>query len=256
MIKGSSFHKPLKFGICDYQVKPVSGRFSDTDFGPSVVMMCYLWLQIGSEFAQKNYSSGSRLLTAFPDGSAQLLYPLLITATRNFSVCSGCSMAAASVVNLINYTSVILQVLLQLLSWIQKILEGCALCMMIAVPPVRQPEPYSTPMAGQYVFTATETYGKTSTTLAKTTVARILSMWMICCRLNLSKSVGRCLEEDGSRLRQWTWSGLGRVPTVLDPIYLNLNKKVKLQILGREHVFISFQACGEDVKFSVGRYSC
>lgn len=41
---------------------------------------CYLWSQVGSEFAQKNYSSGTRLLTAFSDGSAQLLYPVLITA--------------------------------------------------------------------------------------------------------------------------------------------------------------------------------
>lgn len=166
MIKGSSSHKPLKFGICDYQVRPVSGRvFWTRTLDPSVVMMSYLWFQIGSEFAQKNYSSGGRLLTAFPDGSAQLLYPLLITTTRHFSVRSGCSTATGGVVNLINYTSVILQVLLLLLSWIQKILEGCASCMMTAVPPARQPEPYSTPMAGQYVSTATETYGKTSTTL-------------------------------------------------------------------------------------------
>ncbi|XP_056913938.1 uncharacterized protein LOC130539537 isoform X2 [Takifugu flavidus] len=42
-------HKPPEFGICDYQTGP--------------------------DFAQKNYSSGTRLLTAFSDGSAQLFYP-------------------------------------------------------------------------------------------------------------------------------------------------------------------------------------
>ncbi|CAG07643.1 unnamed protein product [Tetraodon nigroviridis] len=82
------------------------------------------------------------------------------------------------------------------------------------------------------------------------------SLASVTTRLDLNKSVGRCLEQDGSRLRQWTWSGLGRVPTVLDPLHLNLNERVTLQILGREQVFISFQECGEEVKFSVGSCSC
>lgn len=76
-------------------------------------------------------------------------------------------MATASVVNLIDSTSVILRVLLLLLSWIQKTLEGYALCMMTTALTVKQPEPYSTPMAGQNVITATKTYGKTSATLAQ-----------------------------------------------------------------------------------------
>lgn len=79
-------------------------------------------------------------------------------------------MATASVVNLIDSTSVILRVLLLLLSWIQKTLERCALYMMTAAPPVKQPEPYSTLMAGQNVITATEAYGKTSATLALTKI--------------------------------------------------------------------------------------
>lgn len=37
---------------------------------------CYLYSQVGSEVLQKFYSSGIKFLTMFPDGSAQVLYPL------------------------------------------------------------------------------------------------------------------------------------------------------------------------------------
>lgn len=63
------------------------------------------------------------------------------------------------------------------------------------------------------------------------------------------------MEEDGTKVRQWNWSGIGHVPTVLDPLRLSLNEKIKVQILGREQVFIAFQACGEEVQLSVGRCS-
>lgn len=72
-------HKPVKFGICDYQVKVLLLMFLDAVSEPSVVGMLTVWyscFQAGSDFAQKNYSSGTRLLTTFSDGSAQLLYPL------------------------------------------------------------------------------------------------------------------------------------------------------------------------------------
>lgn len=61
------------------------------------------------------------------------------------------------------------------------------------------------------------------------------------------------MEQDGTKVRQWNWSGIGRVPTVLDPLQLSLNLQIKVQILGRERVFISFHACGEAVQLSVGR---
>lgn len=80
-------------------------------------------------------------------------------------------------------------------------------------------------------------------------------MWALCCRLNLSNRGGRCLEQDGTKARQWNWSGAGRLPSVLDPLHLSLNHKILIQILGREQAFIAFQACGEEVQLSVGRCS-
>lgn len=80
-----------------------------------------------------------------------------------------------------------------------------------------------------------------------------LCTWALCCRLNLSTWGGRCLEQDGTKARQWNWSGVGRVPTVLDPLHLSLNEKIQVRILGRGQVFLAFQACGEAVQLSVGR---
>lgn len=39
-----------------------------------------------SEVLQKNYSSGVRFLTVFPDGSAQVLYPLMMTCGLDSSL--------------------------------------------------------------------------------------------------------------------------------------------------------------------------
>lgn len=138
-----------------------------------------------------------------------------------------------------------------LLSWLQKTTEGCAWCMTTAARPVNRPEPYSTRTAGPPVTTATEAYGETRG--AGPLKRWLLSVWPLCCRLNLNNSVGRCLEQDGTKVRQWNWSGIGRVPTAQDPLHLSLNERITVQILGREQVFLAFQACGEEVKLSVGR---
>lgn len=49
-ITGLSSHKPLKFGICDYQVKPVLGMLFDTVFGPSVAMMSSMLFMVTGWF--------------------------------------------------------------------------------------------------------------------------------------------------------------------------------------------------------------
>lgn len=69
-----------------------------------------------------------------------------------------------------------------------------------------------------------------------------------CCRLSLNSSGGQCLDEEGSRVRRWSWSSL----TPLQPVFLSLNKSVGVRVLGREHVFVSFLARGQQAKFNVG----
>lgn len=121
-----------------------------------------------------------------------------------------------------------------------------------AARPENRPEPYSTLTAGPRVTTATETYGEAVTLeLSEPGVPSLSDVG--CCRLNLSHRGGRCLEQDGTKARQWNWSGIGRVPTLLDPLRLSLNEKIQVQILGREQVFLAFQACGEAVRLSLGR---
>ncbi|TNN37090.1 Glutamate-rich protein 6 [Liparis tanakae] len=66
--------------------------------------------------------------------------------------------------------------------------------------------------------------------------------------LSLDSSGGQCLDEEGSRLRRWSWSSL----TPLQPVFLSLNKSVGVRVLGREQVFVSFLARGQQAKFSVG----
>lgn len=81
-------------------------------------------------------------------------------------------------------------------------------------------------------------------------------MWFECvclsCRLSLNRSGGQCLDEKGTKVRRWSWNGLSLIPTPLHPVFLSLNKSVGVRVLGREQVFVSFLARGQQAKFSVG----
>lgn len=74
----------------------------------------------------------------------------------------------------------------------------------------------------------------------------------LCCRLSLNRSGGQCLDELGARVRRWCWSNLSLTPTPLYPVFLSLNKTVGVRVLGKEKVFVSFLARGQQAKFSVG----
>lgn len=73
-----------------------------------------------------------------------------------------------------------------------------------------------------------------------------------CRRLTLDGSGGQCLDETGARVRRWSWSILSLSPTPLLPVFLSLNKTVGVRVLGKEQVFVSFLARGQQAKFSVG----
>lgn len=66
-------------------------------------------------------------------------------------------------------------------------------------------------------------------------------------RLKLDTSGGQCYDEVGARMRQWIWTS----PTPLLPVFLSLNKMVGVRVLGKEQVFVSFLARGQQAKFSV-----
>ncbi|XP_074507057.1 uncharacterized protein LOC141777032 [Sebastes fasciatus] len=70
--------------------------------------------------------------------------------------------------------------------------------------------------------------------------------------LTLDSSGGQCLDETGARVRRWSWSSLSLTPTPLHPVFLSLNKTVGVRVLGKEQVFVSFLARGQQAKFSVG----
>ncbi|CAK6969459.1 glutamate-rich protein 6 isoform X1 [Scomber scombrus] len=70
--------------------------------------------------------------------------------------------------------------------------------------------------------------------------------------LTLDRSGGQCLDETGVRVRRWSWSNLNLSPTPLLPVFLSLNKTVGVRVLGKEQVFVSFLARGQQAKFSVG----
>ncbi|XP_041804918.1 glutamate-rich protein 6 [Chelmon rostratus] len=70
--------------------------------------------------------------------------------------------------------------------------------------------------------------------------------------LALNRSGGQCLDEEGARLRQWSWSSLSLNPAPLHPVFLSLNRTVGVRVLGREQVFVSLLARGQQAKFSVG----
>ncbi|XP_042283667.1 glutamate-rich protein 6 isoform X1 [Thunnus maccoyii] len=70
--------------------------------------------------------------------------------------------------------------------------------------------------------------------------------------LTLDRLGGQCLDETGARVRRWSWSSLSLSPTPLHPVFLSLNKTVGVRVLGKEQVFVSFLASGQQAKFSVG----
>ncbi|XP_030630673.1 glutamate-rich protein 6 [Chanos chanos] len=63
---------------------------------------------------------------------------------------------------------------------------------------------------------------------------------------------GQCLDENGARTKRWSWSDHAQTPTPLRPIFLSLNKRVGVRVLGQGHVFVSFLALGQQVRLSVG----
>ncbi|XP_022533549.1 glutamate-rich protein 6 isoform X2 [Astyanax mexicanus] len=70
--------------------------------------------------------------------------------------------------------------------------------------------------------------------------------------LNMDLWGGQSLDEAGARTRKWSWSDRAQTPTPLRPIFLSLNKSVGVRVLGRQYIFVSFLALGQQAKFSVG----
>ncbi|XP_038574006.1 glutamate-rich protein 6-like isoform X1 [Micropterus salmoides] len=70
--------------------------------------------------------------------------------------------------------------------------------------------------------------------------------------LTLNRSGGQCLDEEGARVRRWSWSSPCLTPTPLHPVFLSLNKSVGVRVLAKEQVFVSFLARGQQAKFSMG----
>ncbi|KAF7652961.1 hypothetical protein LDENG_00088820 [Lucifuga dentata] len=70
--------------------------------------------------------------------------------------------------------------------------------------------------------------------------------------LNLNRSGGQYLDEVGARVCRWRWSSLNFAPAPLRPVFLSLNKTVGVRVLGKDQVFVSFLANGQQTKCSVG----
>ncbi|XP_037132396.1 uncharacterized protein LOC119137289 [Syngnathus acus] len=71
--------------------------------------------------------------------------------------------------------------------------------------------------------------------------------------LNLNSSGGQCLDETGARVRRWSWKTLP--PPHLPPLFLSLNKHIGVRVLGKDHIFVSFLANGQQARCSVGSCS-
>ncbi|XP_030017130.1 glutamate-rich protein 6 [Sphaeramia orbicularis] len=70
--------------------------------------------------------------------------------------------------------------------------------------------------------------------------------------LTIDRSGGQCLDQDGARVRRWTWCDLSSTPTSLRPIFLSINRTIGLRVLRKNQVLVSFLAKGQQAKFSVG----
>ncbi|XP_077580619.1 glutamate-rich protein 6 [Stigmatopora nigra] len=71
--------------------------------------------------------------------------------------------------------------------------------------------------------------------------------------LNLNSVGGQCLDETGARVRRWSWKALP--PPHLPPLFLSLNKNIGVRVLGKDQIFISFLANGQQARCSVGSCS-
>ncbi|XP_077370991.1 glutamate-rich protein 6 [Festucalex cinctus] len=71
--------------------------------------------------------------------------------------------------------------------------------------------------------------------------------------LSLNSSGGQCLDETGARVRRWSWKTLP--PPHLPPLFLSLNKHIGVRVLGKDHIFVSFLANGQQARCSVGSCS-
>lgn len=74
-------------------------------------------------------------------------------------------------------------------------------------------------------------------------------------RINMSIQGGQYLDQEGSRVRRWTWpnSIMSSGPHVpLSPIFISLNQHVGVRILGQDKITVSFLAMGQQAKFNVG----
>lgn len=162
-------HVPLDFGICHHQD--------------------------GGDFVNKYYLEGTRFLTMFDNGSAQVFYP------------SG---------------------LLAIIVAVTK--EHGRVCIV-----------YDTPC--QAIRALFQSDGKGSCYHSNGNI------W-----LTINKSGGQCLDPEGARARRWTWYSLGFTPTPLRPIFMSINKSIGLRVLGKEQVFVSFLAKGQQAKFNVGAW--
>ncbi|XP_076828804.1 glutamate-rich protein 6 isoform X2 [Brachyhypopomus gauderio] len=63
---------------------------------------------------------------------------------------------------------------------------------------------------------------------------------------------GQTLDEGGARTCRWSWSDHTPTPTPLRPIFLSLNQNVGVRVLGRQYVFVTFLASGQQARFRVG----
>ncbi|XP_061653590.1 glutamate-rich protein 6 [Phyllopteryx taeniolatus] len=71
--------------------------------------------------------------------------------------------------------------------------------------------------------------------------------------LSLNRAGGQCLDEMGARIRRWSWKTLP--PPHLPPLFLSLNKNVGVRVLGKDQIFVSFLANGQQARCSVGSCS-
>ncbi|NXT91221.1 ERIP6 protein, partial [Anhinga rufa] len=73
--------------------------------------------------------------------------------------------------------------------------------------------------------------------------------------INMSIQGGQYLDQEGRRVRRWTWpnSVMSSGPHVpLSPIFISLNRHVGVRILGQDKITVSFLAMGQQAKFNVG----
>ncbi|KAM9500833.1 glutamate-rich protein 6-like [Clarias gariepinus] len=74
--------------------------------------------------------------------------------------------------------------------------------------------------------------------------------------LYMELSGGLSQNEDSSRRRKWKWTGQNKnKPTPFKPIYLSLNKNIGVRVQGRESVFVTFLASGQQARICVGSYT-